>query len=130
MPALTSDSGNAWTASVPNVWRRSSKVAGSDFARIAPRPARSSEVEALAQRRAVEVTAELAREHEVVRAGEQLAPAESVERLHRLVDQRHRADVPGLRRSLLAERVAATHVHEALGEVDVSPAQREQFAKP
>jgi hypothetical protein len=36
----------------------------------------------------------------------------------------------GLRRSLLAQRVAATHTNEPLGEVIVAPAQRAEFAKP
>lgn len=72
--------------------------------------------------------ADLIAEHEVVRVGEVLAPAERVERHDSLVGQRHAAATVRLRGILDALHVVALDVQDAVREVDVPPTEREQFA--
>jgi hypothetical protein len=89
-------------------------------------------VELIADDVVQQVLADLVREHEVVRADEVLAPAEAVERDHSLIGQREAARAMRLRRVLLeaAQRQAPTHVQDAVAEVDVLPAKRQQLALP
>src|SRR4051812_689212 len=87
-------------------------------------------VEARAQPAVVDEAADLVAEHEVARAGEPVAAAETIERPRDLVDQRHGADATGLRPAPLPARHALAPRDPLAGEVDVVPAQRAQLAEP
>jgi hypothetical protein len=76
------------------------------------------------------VASDLITEDEVVVAGEVLAAAERVHRDHRLIRERDATPAMALGAVLLALDVVALHVHDAVGEVDVPPAQREQLTHP
>ena len=67
-------------------------------------------------------------EDEVVLVGEVLALAEPRERLGDLGRHRDRADLAGLRRGQVAVGVAGSDADGRAGEVDVSPAQRDELA--
>ena len=88
-------------------------------------------VERLANRAVVESLADGVAEDPVRGAGEALAAAEAVERARRgrLADRARRARLrrafPGVRLAV----VAAAHVDELAGEVDVVPAERTQLAR-
>src|SRR3954453_15775465 len=129
--ALTSDSGNACTASVPNVWRRSWKTIGS---RLGAQPAESGSferrIEALSHGVVVERHVVTRREHEVVGAGVAVAAAQPVENAGDLAAHRHAADPLRFGRAERGARVTAAHVNEPLREVNVGPAQRPQLAHP
>jgi hypothetical protein len=83
---------------------------------------------ALRQRGAVEVAARDPDEDQVVVAGEELSLAEPGERLPDLRRHRNRADLAGLRRREVAVRVAGSDANGGAGEVDVSPAERDELA--
>jgi hypothetical protein len=67
--------------------------------------------------------------HEVAVARPSLAAAYAVERRGRLVNERHRADQPRLRRSLPAAREGVPHVHHVERPVEVAPPQRQELAQ-
>ena len=69
-------------------------------------------------------------EHVVLRAGVVLAQPEPGERLRRRVGERHEACLPALCRALDAGAERTVHDEDSVREVDVSPAEREQFAEP
>jgi hypothetical protein len=69
-------------------------------------------------------------EHVVIVAGEVRATRQAIQRTRRLIDQRHRPDLVGLRAVLAAEHDRPPDVHDPLREVDVAPAERQQFAQP
>ena len=69
-------------------------------------------------------------EDEVLRPRADAALAQTVERLRRLVDQRHGAHPSRFRRSDLSVRVALLDVDDAVREVDVHPPQRSELAEP
>ena len=67
-------------------------------------------------------------EDQAVLPRELLALRKPRERLSDLGRERHGSHLAGLRRGERASRVARADVHDAPGEVDVAPAQREQLA--
>src|ERR1039458_107205 len=87
-------------------------------------------VVAAAQRGGVGSVAGGRGEDVVVGAGEVGTAGESSERLDRLVGEGYRADLPGLGGELDGGREGAFDGEYALCEVDVAPAQHDQFAEP
>ena len=123
MYALTSDKGNSWTASVPNVWGQVVEAQVRDAGRL------QRAIVASAQCGVVEKAARRVREHELVFPREHLAARERIQDAGDLVDERHGAGAAGLRDVLAGEAVGAAHMHDAPLEVDVAPAQRTQLAE-
>lgn len=85
---------------------------------------------AATQRRVIEWTPERIAEHEIVGAGEVLAPAHAIQRRCGLIGERHPPSVPGLRRRFDARAHGAGDIQRRPGEVNVVPAQGQQLALP
>src|SRR4051794_3668985 len=114
--ACTAGTSARRTASVPN------RVAQVVEAQLSESRAREGALVAVAERRASMYFPEVAREDEVLVAGEQFAAGELRERGRDIGDHRHRANLPALRRALAAVRVVApANADRPTREVDVRP---------
>src|SRR3954447_19582599 len=106
---------------VPKVWRRSWKRSGRN-------PAPLGRVVAPAERRAVDVAAELADEDKVVVLSRGPALPELGQGRRDPERHRHRSDLAALRRGQGAVGVTRANAERLAGEVDIAPVECEQFA--